>query len=109
MKLGIEYGLIFLVSCFMISVMIQFANLSSQIHKGHLFLDYVISMVEDYDGDLELVNQHVNNSPLCKGCTTVYSSVNKRYEVEVSLPISIASVGYFSHIRIVGITSVLST
>jgi hypothetical protein len=109
MKLGLEYGVIFLISCFMLTILVQFASLSAQIHKGHLFLDYVVSMVEDYDGDLELVNTHMSNSTVCKECTTLYSRVNDRYEVEVSLPISIASIGYFSRIRVTGITSVIPT
>ena len=109
MKLGIEYGVIFLISCFMLTILVQFANVSNQIHRGHLYLDYVVSMVEDYDGDLDLVSIHTDNSTICNDCTTTFSKVNDRYEVEVSLPISIASIGYFSRLKVTGITSVLST
>lgn len=100
MKAAIEYGLIFLTGCFMLSILIQFAGVITQIHKGHLYLNYITHITENYDGDLEDVNNHSASQSICNSCTYTHSKYDDRYEIEVVFPITLPAVSYHSNMRI---------
>lgn len=88
----------------MISVLIQFTSVIAQIHKGHLFLNYITHLTENYDGNLEDVRKNTENQSLCQVCTYEHSANKNRYEIEVVFPIELPALMYQSEIRIKGIT-----
>ncbi|NLW15842.1 MAG: hypothetical protein GX038_06280 [Erysipelothrix sp.] len=105
MKASIEYSLIFLTGCFMLTLLIQFTSVAANIHKGHLFLNYVTHLTENYDGNLNDVNAHVESTTICDSCTYTHSLIDDRYEINVSFPINISVISYRSKMNITGITS----
>lgn len=104
MKASIEYGLIFLVSCFMIVILLQFASVIANMHQGHQYLDYLLHLTNNYDGDVSLVNQHASNNQICNQCTYQHHRIDDRYEIVVSFPISIPSIYFEQTLTIRGLT-----
>lgn len=105
MKAAVEYGLIFLIGCFMLSLLIQFTGVIAQIHKGHLYLNYIMHLTENYDGNLEDVSNHAASNDLCANCTFTHSKMDDRFEIQVSFPIRLQTISFNSRMRITGITS----
>ena len=105
MKGSIEYAVLFLWSCLMLTLLIQFSNVASRIHTGHLYLNYLINIVEDYDGDIELVKKHISRSSICDYCKAQFNKLENRYEIDVSFPIEIKTVTFLENVNISGITS----
>ena len=104
MKSSVEAGLIFLVSCFMIVILIQFASVIANMHQGHQYLDYLLHLTNNYDGDLSLVRQHDANHQICRQCTYQHHKLDDRYEVVVSFPISIPSIYFEQSLTIRGLS-----
>lgn len=105
MKGSFEYSLIFLMGCFMLTVLFQTTQMLAQLHQGHLYLDYVVSMTEDYDGDIEKVNLHAKNSLMCKRCYFSHQEKDNRWVVTVNLPLNIPVINFEEELIIRGITS----
>ncbi len=102
MKGSVEFSVIFLMGCFMLAILIQFAGVISDIHRGHQYLDYVLHLTDNYDGNLTQVHEHVSSNFICKSCQYSHTKVDNRYEIEVTFPISISSLYYEEVVHIKG-------
>ncbi len=104
MKAAIEYTLMFMVGCLLIAIMMQFASVITMIHKGHLYLNYITHLTNNYDGNLMDVSNHSESQKICSSCTYTHSKMDKRYEIEVIFPVDMPVISFASRMRITGIT-----
>ena len=105
MKAALEYGLLFLTACFMLSLLIQFTSVVAQVHRAHLYLNYLTHLTENYDGQLVDVRNHASSQTICRECVYSHVSLDDRYQIDVHFPIRIPSIGYKEDVKIVGITT----
>ena len=104
MKASVEYALIFLMGCFMMIVLMQFSGVIATIHRGNQYLDYLLHITDNYDGDLLLVAKHNRTQNICRDCEYQHIALDDRYEVEVRFPITLSSLRYKSSVKIYGLT-----
>ncbi len=88
----------------MLMVLIQFTGVVAQIHKGHLYLNYITHLTENYDGNLLDVNKNAKNQTICGSCTHEHLKNKNRYEIEVLFPLELPILSVQEEMRIHGIT-----
>lgn len=104
MKASLEYALMFLFGTLLVSLMLQFAAAITKIHQGHLYLNYITHLTENYDGNLFDVTKHAAEQSICTNCSFTHSKLGNHVEIEVIFPVQIPVIGFKSQMRIHGMT-----
>lgn len=105
MKASLEYGLIFLTGCFFLTLLIQLTFAFSSVHQGHLYLNYLTHITENYDGRLEDVKTHDQTNSVCPECTYEHKKLGDRYELKVFAPVRIPIIKFDSKMEIYSLTT----
>lgn len=78
--------MLLLISSFILIFMIQLTGLIYKLHQGHQFLDYITHLINNYDGQMDLVEEKLKSNRICKICEYQLTYLDNQYEVEVKVP-----------------------
>jgi len=103
-KASLEYFVLLFLGSFVLVFMIQFTGLIYKVHQGHQFLDYIIHLINNYDGQMDLVEKKLEENRICMACDYRINYLDNQYEVEVSLPFAISAIGIDEEILMRGLS-----
>ena len=104
MRGSIEYYLLMITLMFAILLSVDFISVIYRLHEAHSYRDQIVSLIENYDGDLDLVNGILKSASVCKGCTYEINQKDSLFDLSVEFSLSISVLDLHRPIKVYGMT-----
>ena len=104
MKGAIEYFVMMLLLMAGILFSFNFYWVYQQNHNAHAYRDQVANMIENFDGDLALVDTAMETSSICSSCTYKVYDKQGLTEIEVHYKLVLKILGIEQNMVIKGLS-----
>ena len=104
MRGSIEYYLLMITLMFAMLLSVDFISVIYRLHEAHSYRDQIVSLIENYDGDLDLVYNVLNTRSVCKSCVYEIKQIDRMFDLSVEFSLSISVLDLQRPIRVYGMT-----
>lgn len=104
MRGSIEYYLLMITLMFSILLSVDFISVIYRLHEAHSYRDQIVSLIENYDGNLDLVNSALRSASVCQSCVYEIKQTDRMFDLSVEFSLSISVLDLKRPIKVYGLT-----